>query len=62
MALLYPFLTTAEGIKTNMLGKDIFLKLFLSSSFLHVIFMNLSVLTKLLFFLSCQLSVTKDDL
>ena len=62
MALLYPFLTTTEGIKTNMLGKDIFLKLFLLSSFLHVIFMNLLVLTKLLFFLSCQLSVTKDDL
>ena len=24
MALLYPFLTTVEGIKTNVLGKDIF--------------------------------------
>ena len=26
MALLYPFLTTDEGIKTNVLGKDILFK------------------------------------
>ena len=30
MALLYPFLTTEEGIKTNMLGKDILFKFILS--------------------------------
>ena len=30
MALLYPFLTTDEGIKTNMLGKDILFKFILS--------------------------------
>ena len=29
MALLYPFLTTEEGIKTNMLGKDILFKFIL---------------------------------
>ena len=29
MALLYPFLTTVEGIKTNVLGKDIFFKFIL---------------------------------
>ena len=29
MALLYPFLTTEEGIKTNVLGKDILLKFIL---------------------------------
>ena len=28
MALLYPFLTTDEGIKTNVLGKDILLNSF----------------------------------
>ena len=28
MALLYPFLTTAKGIKTNVLGKDILLNSF----------------------------------
>ena len=27
MALLYPLLTTAEGIKTNVLGKDILFKI-----------------------------------
>ena len=29
MALLYPFLTTDEGIKTNVLGKDIHFKFIL---------------------------------
>ena len=29
MALLYPFLTTDEGIKTNVLGKDILFKFIL---------------------------------
>ena len=29
MALLYPFLTTAKGIKTNVLGKDILVKFIL---------------------------------
>ena len=29
MALLYPFLTTVEGIKTNVLGKDILFKFIL---------------------------------
>ena len=29
MALLYPFLTTIEGIKTNVLGKDILFKFIL---------------------------------
>ena len=29
MALLYPFLTTEEGIKINVLGKDILFKLIL---------------------------------
>ena len=29
MALLYPFLTTDERIKTNVLGKDIFFKFIL---------------------------------
>ena len=29
MALLYPFITTAEGIKTNVLGKDILFKFIL---------------------------------
>ena len=29
MALLYPFLTTNEGIKTNVLGKDILFKFIL---------------------------------
>ena len=29
MALLYPFLTTAKGIKTNVLGKDILFKFIL---------------------------------
>ena len=30
MALVYPFLTTAKGIKTNVLGKDILFKVILS--------------------------------
>ena len=30
MTLLYPFLTTEEGIKTNVLGKDILFKFILS--------------------------------
>ena len=29
MTLLYPFITTAEGIKTNVLGKDILFKFIL---------------------------------
>ena len=29
MTLLYPFLTTEEGIKTNVLGKDILFKFIL---------------------------------
>ena len=40
MALLYPFLTTDEGIQTNVLGKDILFKFILPPILKEICLLN----------------------